>query len=182
MIPFLLVLNGRHLRVWRRKRPLKHTRLHRDHAICCVALSGDARGPLCSILCDLSPCRSTAVPVGPPRPSSITHPEAASATVTCSYTEAGTDGFSAGAICYTTRRRRCQAPALRRARQPERRGGTPAAPQHIGRVVSPHRGSADRRGTPHLGGALAFCSHQPHEEGEYHERLFRGPSTNDVKK
>jgi hypothetical protein len=44
MIPFLLVLNGRHLRVWRRKRPLKHTRLHRDHAICCVALSGDARG------------------------------------------------------------------------------------------------------------------------------------------
>jgi hypothetical protein len=30
--------------------------------------------------------RSTAVPVGPPRPSSITHPEAAPATVTCSYT------------------------------------------------------------------------------------------------
>jgi hypothetical protein len=44
MIPFLLVLNGRHLRVWRRKRPPKHTHLHRDHAICCVALSGDARG------------------------------------------------------------------------------------------------------------------------------------------
>ena len=44
MIPFLLVLNGRQLRVWRRKRPLKHTRLHRDH---CVALSGDARGTLC---------------------------------------------------------------------------------------------------------------------------------------
>jgi hypothetical protein len=29
--------------------------------------------------------RSTAVPVGPPRPSSITHPEAATATVTCTY-------------------------------------------------------------------------------------------------
>ena len=28
---------------------------------------------------------NTAVPVGPPRPSSITHPEAAPATVTCSY-------------------------------------------------------------------------------------------------
>ena len=33
--------------------------------------------------------RSTAVPVGPPRPSSITHPEVAPATVTCSYIEAG---------------------------------------------------------------------------------------------
>jgi hypothetical protein len=29
--------------------------------------------------------RSTAVPVGPPRPSSITHPEVAPATVTCIY-------------------------------------------------------------------------------------------------
>ena len=27
MIPFLLVLNERHLRAWMRKRPLKHTRL-----------------------------------------------------------------------------------------------------------------------------------------------------------
>jgi hypothetical protein len=32
------------------------------------------------------------------------------------------DGFWAGAIWYTTRRRRCQAPALRRARHPEREG------------------------------------------------------------
>jgi hypothetical protein len=32
----------------------------------------------------------------------------------------------AGAIRYTTRRRRCQAPALRRARHPERGGGTGA--------------------------------------------------------
>ena len=49
-----------------------------------------------------------------------------------------TDGFLAGAIWYTTRRRRCQAPALRRARHPKRGWGT--APQafrrgeHIGRV------------------------------------------------
>jgi hypothetical protein len=34
--------------------------------------------------------KSTAVPVGPPRTSSITHPEVAPATVTCSYIEAGT--------------------------------------------------------------------------------------------
>ena len=47
MIPFLLVLNKKHLRAWMRKRPLKHTRLHRDYAICCVALSGDARRALC---------------------------------------------------------------------------------------------------------------------------------------
>ena len=47
MIPFLLVLNERHLRAWMRKRPLKHTRLHRDYAICCVALSRDARRALC---------------------------------------------------------------------------------------------------------------------------------------
>ena len=59
--------------------------------------------------------RRMAVPVGPPRPSSISHPEAP-ATVTCSYIVADTDGFLAGAIWYTTRRRRCQAPALRRAR------------------------------------------------------------------
>jgi len=39
--------------------------------------------------------------------------------VTCSYI-AGTDEFLAEAIWYTTRRRRCQAPALRRARRPER--------------------------------------------------------------
>jgi len=55
------------------------------------------------------PCHgrvNTAVPVGPPRPSSITHPEAAPATVTCSYIEAGTDGFLAGVIWYTPRRRR----------------------------------------------------------------------------
>ena len=38
----------------------------------------------------LSAESNTAVPVGPPRPSSITHPEAAPATVTCSYIEAGT--------------------------------------------------------------------------------------------
>ena len=37
------------------------------------------------------------------------------------------DGFLAGAIWYTTRRRRCQAPALKRARHPERGGGTGAA-------------------------------------------------------
>ena len=53
---------------------------------------------------------STAVPVGPPRPSSITHPEDAPATVTCSYIVAGTDGFLAGAIWYTTRRRRSVPP------------------------------------------------------------------------
>ena len=40
---------------------------------------------------------------------------------------AGTVGFLAGAIWYTTRGRRCQAPALRRARHLERGGGT--APQ-----------------------------------------------------
>ena len=45
--------------------------------------------------------RSTAVPVGPPRPSSITHPEVAPATVTCSYIEAGA-GLGLGR---TTRRR-----------------------------------------------------------------------------
>ena len=54
--------------------------------------------------------RSTAVPVGPPRPSSITHPEAAPATVTCSYIVAGTDGFLAGATHYTARRRRSVPP------------------------------------------------------------------------
>jgi len=54
--------------------------------------------------------RSTAVPVGPPRPSSITHPEVALATVTCSYIEAGTGGFLAGATRYTTRRRRSVPP------------------------------------------------------------------------
>ena len=37
------------------------------------------------------------------------------------------DGFLAGAIWYTTRRRRCQAPALKRARHPGRGGGTGAA-------------------------------------------------------
>ena len=36
------------------------------------------------------------------------------------------DGLLAGAIWYTTRRRRCQAPALRRARHPERGGGIQA--------------------------------------------------------
>jgi hypothetical protein len=41
--------------------------------------------------------RSTAAPVGPPPPSSITHPEVAPATVTCSYIVAGTGGFLAGA-------------------------------------------------------------------------------------
>jgi len=47
MIPFLLVLNEvaneRHLRAWMRKRPLKHTRLHRDCAICaslCLEMLG----------------------------------------------------------------------------------------------------------------------------------------------
>ena len=41
--------------------------------------------------------------VGPPRPSSITHPEVALATVTCSYiVEAGTGEFLAGATRYTT--------------------------------------------------------------------------------
>jgi hypothetical protein len=40
--------------------------------------------------------RSTAVPVGPPRPSRITHPEVALASVTCSYIVAGTGGFLAG--------------------------------------------------------------------------------------
>jgi hypothetical protein len=45
----------------------------------------------------------------------------------------------AGAIWYTTRRRRCQAPALKRARHPERGGGTEAPQafcrgQHMGRV------------------------------------------------
>jgi hypothetical protein len=44
MIPFEMVLNSRHLRVWLRKRPLKHAQLHRDHASWCVALSGHARG------------------------------------------------------------------------------------------------------------------------------------------
>jgi hypothetical protein len=38
------------------------------------------------------------------------------------------DGFLAGAIWYTTRRRRCQAPALRRARHPKRGGGTGVPP------------------------------------------------------
>ena len=38
-------------------------------------------------------CRSTAVPVGPPRPSSITHPEVALATVTCSYRLAQVDSW-----------------------------------------------------------------------------------------
>ena len=37
------------------------------------------------------------------------------------------DGFLAGAIWYTTRRQRCQAPALTRARHPGRGGGTGAA-------------------------------------------------------
>ena len=37
------------------------------------------------------------------------------------------DGFLAGAIWYTTRRRRCHAPALKRARHPGRGGGTGAA-------------------------------------------------------
>ena len=55
--------------------------------------------------------RSTAVPVGPPRPSCITHPEVAPATVTWSYiVEAGTGGFLAGATRYTTRRRRSVPP------------------------------------------------------------------------
>jgi len=48
------------------------------------------RGALCNR-------RSTGVPVGPPRPSSITHPKVALATVTCSYNVAGTGGFLAGA-------------------------------------------------------------------------------------
>jgi hypothetical protein len=48
--------------------------------------------------------RSTAVLVGPPRPSSITHPDVAPATVTCSYI-VGTGGFLAGATRYTTGRR-----------------------------------------------------------------------------
>jgi len=39
MIPFEMVLNSRHLRVWLRKRPLKHARLHQDHASWCVSLS-----------------------------------------------------------------------------------------------------------------------------------------------
>jgi len=51
-----------------------------------------------------------AVPVGPPRPSSITHPEVALATVTCSYIVAGTGGLLAGATRYTTRRRRSVPP------------------------------------------------------------------------
>ena len=54
--------------------------------------------------------RSTAVPVGPLRPSSITHPEVALATVTCSYIVAGTGGLLAGATRYTTRRRRSVPP------------------------------------------------------------------------
>jgi len=83
--------------------------------------------------------RSTAVPVGPPRPSSITHPEAAPATVNCSYiVRLAPDVFLTGAIWYTTRWRRCQAPALRRARHSKREEG--ALPQafrrgeHMGRV------------------------------------------------
>jgi hypothetical protein len=60
-------------------------------------------------------------------------PGGAPATVTCSYIVCSCqpvgwqDGFLAGAIWCTTRRRRCQAPALRRARHPERGGGTGAA-------------------------------------------------------
>jgi hypothetical protein len=44
--------------------------------------SGGPSGKGVSALCNY---RRTAVPVGRPRPSSITHPEVAPATVTCSY-------------------------------------------------------------------------------------------------
>ena len=66
-------------------------------------------------------------------------PGGALATVTCSYF-VGWHRWTLGwAIWYTTRRRRCQPPALRRARHPER-GGATEAPQafrhgeHMGRV------------------------------------------------
>ena len=45
----------------------------------------DFGGPLGKRLPSATAELNTAVPVGPPRPSSITHPEAAPATVTCSY-------------------------------------------------------------------------------------------------
>ena len=47
MIPFDMVLNSRHLRVWLRKRPLKHARLHRDHAIGASLCLEMLEGSLC---------------------------------------------------------------------------------------------------------------------------------------
>ena len=75
-----------------------------------VPPTDDFGGPLGKGVLSATAESNTAVPVGPPRPSSITHPEAAPATVTCSYIVAGTDGFLAGVIWYTTRRRRSDPP------------------------------------------------------------------------
>ena len=50
-----------------------------------VPPTDDFGGPLGKWVLSATAESNTAVPVGPPRPSSITHPEAAPATVTCSY-------------------------------------------------------------------------------------------------
>ena len=50
-----------------------------------VPPTDDFGGPLGKGVLSATAESNTAVPVGPPRPSSITHPEAAPATVTCSY-------------------------------------------------------------------------------------------------
>jgi len=94
-----------------------------------VPPTDDFGGPLGKGVLSATAESNTAVPVGPPRPSSITHPEAAPATVTCSYI-VGWHRWILGVIWYTTRRRRCQAPALRRARHPREGRGHCAGLPH----------------------------------------------------
>ena len=79
-------------------------------------------------------------------------PGGALATVTCSYF-VGWHRWTLGwAIWYTTRRRRCQPPGLRRARHPERGGGT-EAPQTFRRGESGILGTHGPVGFDHR----SFC-------------------------
>ena len=70
------------------------------------------------------------------------------ATVTCKQLLWLADGFLAGAFWYTTRRRRCQAPALRKARHPERGGGHGRRRGHKRRRRSAGEHLGSRPGVP----------------------------------